>query len=100
MADPSFVNGVNVAPAAAPVRRPGVPITIPPTGAPSFRDVLRESAGAATPGTPLKFFAHAVQRLESRNITLSPADLSRMNAMADTAAAKAAKQSLFLMNDV
>lgn len=100
MADPTSVNGVNVAPASAPVRRPGVPITIPPAGAPSFRDVLRESTGAAAPGAPLKFSAHAMQRLESRNIKLTPADLTRMNAMADKAAAKGAKQSLFMMNDV
>ncbi len=99
MADPTAVNGVNVTPAAV-VRRPGVPITIPPAGAPNFRDVLRESAGPASTGPPLKFSAHAMARLESRNITLTPDDMARMNAMADKAAAKGAKQSLFMMNDV
>ena len=41
-----------------------------------------------------------MQRLQSRNIQLSPDDLNRMNAMADKAAAKGAKQSLFMMGDV
>jgi flagellar operon protein len=97
MADPTAVNGVNVAPAAAPVRQPGVPITIPPAGAPNFRDLLRESAGPASTGPPLKFSAHAMARLESRNIKLTPADVAQMNAMADKAAAKGSKQSLFMM---
>ena len=67
-------------------------------GPPGFRDVLRDVAAPA--GTPLKFSAHAIQRLESRNIRLTPDDVQRMNVMADKAAAKGAKQSLFMMNDV
>ena len=41
-----------------------------------------------------------MQRLQSRNISLSPEDMARMNAMADKAAAKGAKQSLFMMRDI
>jgi len=89
---------VSIPSTVAPARPPGVPVQIPPTGGTAFRDVLRESAAPA--GTPLKFSAHALQRLASRNITLSPDDMQRMNAMADKAAAKGAKQSLFMMNDV
>jgi flagellar operon protein len=100
MADPGPVRSVNVPPVVAPVRRPGVPVAIPPAGTPRFSDVLRDSAGAASAGTPLKFSAHAMQRLESRNITLTSDDVARMNAMADKAAAKGAKQSLFMLNDV
>jgi flagellar operon protein len=100
VADPVPINTVNVPPAIGPVQQRGVPVAIPPTGAPQFRDVLRETAGTTAPGPPLKFSAHAMQRLESRNIKLSPDDIARMNAMADKAAAKGAKQSLFLMNDV
>jgi len=88
-----------LAPTVSPVRPPGIPIQIPPAGSPGFRDVLRESTSIA-PGAPLKFSAHALQRLESRNITLTPADVARMNEMADKAAAKGSKQSLFMMNDV
>jgi flagellar operon protein len=58
---------------------------------------LRDTVAPA--GTPLKFSAHAMQRLQSRNIQLSPDDVSRMNQMADKAAAKGAKQSLFMMGD-
>jgi flagellar operon protein len=100
MADFGPVKNVNGSPAPAPIRPAGVPITIPPAGAPQFRDVLRDSAGPAIAGPPLKFSAHAMQRLESRNIKLSGDDVARMNAMADKAAAKGAKQSLFMMNDV
>jgi flagellar operon protein len=100
MADPDLVKSLGVPPVAAPVRQPGIPIQIPPPGSPRFRDVLRESTGVAGTGPPLKFSAHAMQRLESRNIKLTPDDVARMNAMADKAAAKGAKQSLFMMNDV
>ncbi|MBV8602970.1 MAG: flagellar protein [Candidatus Eremiobacteraeota bacterium] len=50
--------------------------------------------------SPLKFSAHALARLQSRNITITPDDMQRMNAMADKAAAKGAQQSLFMMRDV
>lgn len=96
MAD-SKVDGVQIPP-VAPVRPQGVPVQIPPTGGTSFRDVLRTTSAPAT-SQPLKFSAHAQQRLESRNIKLSSEDVAKMNAMADKAAAKGAKQSLFMMRD-
>jgi flagellar operon protein len=90
----------------APTPRPvGRPVEIPPTGVPSFRSVL-DAATATQPATtttgsePLKFSAHAMQRLQSRNISLTSDDVSRMNAMADKAAAKGAKNSLFIVRDV
>ena|SRR5579875_446176 len=97
MADPR-IEGLNVPPAVSPVRPQGVPVQVPPTGGSSFRDVLRSTTSTA--GQPLKFSAHAQQRLASRNITLSSDDVAKMNAMADQAAAKGAKQSLFMMRDV
>jgi flagellar operon protein len=98
MADPK-INGVPITPAINPVVRPkGVPVEIPPAGTGSFRDVLRTAQAPAA--APLKFSAHAQQRLESRNIRLSNDDVAKMNAMADKAAAKGAKQSLFMMRDV
>ena len=94
MDDTSKVGGVQIPPpTVSPVRPQGVPVQIPPSGG-SFRDVLR------TTSAPLKFSAHAQQRLASRNITLSSDDVAKMNAMADKAAAKGAKQSLFMMRDV
>jgi flagellar operon protein len=41
-----------------------------------------------------------MQRLQSRNIKLSNDDIARMNVMADKAAEKGAKQSLFMLRDV
>ncbi len=104
MADPK-ISGVQIPPAITPAVRPrGVPVQIPPTGTGSFRDVLRTAQPAApaqAPATsPLKFSAHAQQRLESRNIRLSQDDVAKMNAMADKAAAKGSKQALFMMRDV
>jgi flagellar operon protein len=100
MAEADSIQGVTVPPAGAAVRPVGVPVTIPPPAGPKFRDVLRDSAGGVGSGPPLKFSAHALQRLESRHIKLTPDDVARMNVMADKAAAKGAKQSLFMMNDV
>ena len=98
MADPK-INGIPIPHAINPIVRPkGVPVEIPPAGAGSFRDVLRTAQAPAA--APLKFSAHAQQRLESRNIRLTNDDVAKMNAMADKAAAKGAKQSLFMMRDV
>jgi len=96
----SHLNGANtIPPSTVSVARPiGVPFTVPPAGGTSFRDVLRQSEPAQ--GERLKFSAHAMQRLQSRNITLTQQDVDKMNSMADKAAAKGAKQSLFMMGDV
>jgi flagellar operon protein len=91
------VDGIQIPPSVAPVRPQGTPVQIPPTIGPGFRDVLQQTI--APSGQPLKFSAHAMQRLQSRNIQLTPDDVSRMNQMADKAAAKGAKQSLFMMGD-
>jgi flagellar operon protein len=105
MADPK-ISGVQIPPAITPAVRPrGVPVQIPPAGTGSFRDVLRTAqppaaAPAAATQQTLKFSAHAQQRLESRNIRLTQDDVAKMNAMADKAAAKGSKQSLFMMRDV
>ncbi len=98
------INQSGIIPGPAP-RPVGTPVQIPPTGAPSFRSVL-DAATAIQPATTtsgteqLKFSAHAMQRLQSRNISLTSDDVTRMNAMADKAAAKGAKNSLFIVRDV
>lgn len=96
--DPS--ESVNIIPPStvSPIRPQGVPVQIPPVSGPSFRDVLTQQGVAS--GTSLKFSAHAIQRLQSRNITLSADDVQRMNAMADKAAEKGAQNSLFMLNNV
>lgn len=96
--DPKDIGAVNnpgIIP--GPTARPaGNPVQIPPTSAPSFRAVLEQQKQ----GQPLKFSAHAMARLQSRNINLSNEDVTRMNQMADKAAQKGAKQSLFMLRDV
>lgn len=90
--------GIIPGPGPRPVGRP---VDIPPSS-PSFKSVL-DTATASVPPTsaePLKFSAHAMARLQSRNISLTSDDVSRMNAMADKAAAKGAKNSLFILRDV
>jgi flagellar operon protein len=86
-----------------PAPRPsGQPVQIPPASGPSFRSVL-DNATAQSPATssePVRFSAHAIQRLQSRNITLSNDDVAKINEMTDKAAAKGAKNSLFIMRDV
>ena len=97
--DPNDINNVvnrpGIIPGPAP-RPAGRPVEIPPTSSSSFRSILESQTTSA----PLKFSAHAMQRLASRNIKLSDEDVSRMNVMADKAAEKGAKQSLFILRDV
>jgi len=92
VASPAIIPG----PGPRPV---GQPVQIPPTGSDSFRSVLERAASTTTAAQPLKFSAHAMQRLSSRNITLSADDVDKMNSMADKAAEKGAKNSLFIMRD-
>ncbi len=96
--------GILPGPAARPV---GQPVEIPPTSSPSFRSVFegvatqqQQQTPANTSSEPLKFSAHAMARLQSRNISLTSDDVTKMNAMADKAAAKGAKNSLFIVRDV
>jgi flagellar operon protein len=61
-------------------------------------DAVMQSA--VEKGFGLKFSAHARERLQMRNIQLSAADLSRLSNAVDKAAAKGARESLLVMNDV
>ncbi len=51
-------------------------------------------------GTALKFSAHAKERLALRNISLSEQDLARIDTAVNKAAAKGARQSLLVMQDM
>lgn len=61
-----------------------------------FREILKEQVGKSE----VTFSQHAQQRLQLRNIELTPADMAKINAAVDRAAAKGAKDSLLLMNDL
>ncbi|MDE2572809.1 MAG: hypothetical protein KGM44_09855 [bacterium] len=75
------------------------PVQIPPASGTAFRDVLRQQQQAPK-GEPLRFSAHALERLQSRKIAISPEDMAKMNEMTDKAAQKGAKSSLFMLRDV
>lgn len=47
----------------------------------------------------VKFSQHAIQRLQSRNITIDQAGLTKLNGAVDKAAQKGAKESLVLMDN-
>ncbi|TAM57850.1 hypothetical protein EPN52_12060 [bacterium] len=90
-------SGIQPAGQPAPAR---TPVQIPPATGPAFRDVLRQQQHVAPAGEPLRFSAHALERLQTRKIAISADDMARMNQMADKAAQKGAKSSLFMLRDV
>jgi flagellar operon protein len=102
--DPNEISSIQHQPGILPGPAPrpaGTPVDIPPsTSSASFRSILEQTQTSTASGSePLRFSAHAMQRLASRNITLTSDDISRMNDMADKAAAKGAKNSLFIVRD-
>lgn len=86
-------------------QQPILPVTTPKTGTKaanqttasgnvSFAQVLSEQMDG------VKFSQHALQRLQSRNITLEPEQLDKLNTAVNKAAQKGARESLVLMNDL
>jgi len=63
----------------------------------SFRKLFNQKLKEAT---GLKFSAHALRRLESRNIHISQADRERLESAASRAAEKGANDSLILLNQL
>lgn len=53
---------------------------------------------AAIAEQPLRFSKHATERLQQRQIMLSPADVTRLSQAVDSAASKGARDSLILLN--
>ena len=64
-----------------------------PVTGPSFASVL-----GATQPQPVKFSAHALQRVERRGIDVGPAALARLQDGVDRAAAKGARASVVLVD--
>lgn len=69
------------------------PIAKPTTG-PSFDSIFQDKLGE----NDIKFSAHAVKRLESRNITLTPKDMALLKDAVNKAETKGAKESLIVMD--
>jgi flagellar operon protein len=61
-----------------------------------FTQILQEKIS----GTALRFSQHALARLQSREIEHAPQDLDRLRGAVSLAAAKGAKESLVLMDDL
>jgi flagellar operon protein len=51
------------------------------------------------PGQPVKLSQHALERLKSRGITLSDADMKKLAGAVDSVAQKGGKDSLIMMGD-
>ena len=71
----------------APSVRTGTPVQ-------SFGDLLQEHLLRTTEG--VKFSAHAQERLRSRSINLTPADMGKIDEAVRLATAKGARESLLL----
>ncbi|MGE5580952.1 MAG: TIGR02530 family flagellar biosynthesis protein [Bacillota bacterium] len=71
------------------------PVSKPVTG-PSFESIFQEQLGQAD----LKFSAHALKRLETRQIALNSKDMALLKEAVNKAEAKGAKESLILMDQL
>jgi flagellar operon protein len=94
--DPRLSN--RIYPTPRPISAPA-PAVKRPTGkatAPQgFQSVLD---AALAEQQPLRFSKHAMERIERRQITLTPADVDRLHQAVASAASKGARDSLILMN--
>ena len=78
-------------PGLAPATRPAQTSTAP--SGPSFASVL-----GTQQAQPVKFSAHALQRVERRGIDMSPATVARLNDGVDRAAGKGARASVVFVD--
>ena len=82
-------------PGLAPVGRPAGATSATKVGSgTAFADVLSQTQQA----TPVKFSAHALQRVQRRGIDVSPATLGRLNDGVQRAAGKGARASVVLVD--
>ncbi|MCS6862639.1 MAG: hypothetical protein NZT92_20230 [Abditibacteriales bacterium] len=92
----SLVNPIQPAPSAAPrCEAPGGGQRVVPATT-NFQRTLEEVRNASS----LKFSAHAQQRLERRQIDLDAQRLNRLEEAVAKAAAKGARESLVLIDDL
>ena len=70
--------------------RPTQSNTVVPGG---FEQALNQAIGG------VKFSQHAMQRLQTRNINMTPAQMDQLKGAVDKAAQKGARESLILMNN-
>ncbi|MDU4959903.1 MAG: TIGR02530 family flagellar biosynthesis protein [Sporomusaceae bacterium] len=81
-----------VAPASVPLKPAAKPVLA--AGMPAFGQVLNQEIAG------VKFSQHAQERLLTRNISLGRSELSKLSSALDKAAAKGARESLVLMDNL
>jgi flagellar operon protein len=77
------------------LQRPGRNVGRRPQGVP-FDEVLKRSLDK----DQLRYSAHAMARMKSREISLTPGEQSRLERAVEKAAAKGARESLIIMDDL
>jgi flagellar operon protein len=111
MANPALTNGLNRIENLIPTKPQEIKKSEGEGGV-SFKETLNEAlktpnvAGAGNPLTTgkgteapqLKFSNHAIERMQSRGISYSPQDLTRLGEAVQKAAAKGSKDTLVLMD--
>lgn len=70
---------------------------VPATTGPSFESIFKEKLEGET---DIKFSAHAMKRLQSRQINLNSQDLALLKDAVNRAEAKGARESLILMDQL
>lgn len=78
---------------------PGVnqPAAAKPVSGPSFENIFQEQLGQQA---EIKFSAHALKRLETRQISLDSKNMALLKDAVNKAEAKGAKESLILMDQM
>lgn len=92
--DPLTARPIAAPSGGAPAPHPARPEA---TGATSFERVLQRASAETA---PLRFSKHAQARLEQRGLTLDAHGLERLQGAVEQAAAKGARDSLVLMDDL
>lgn len=83
------------APARPETGSSGSSATRQPAGPSPFAKLLEQKL----PGEPVRLSQHARERLKSRGITLSEADMKQLAGAVDSVAQKGGKESLIMMGD-
>ena len=65
-----------------------------------LREQLLQQASPTVQAAPIKFSAHAQQRLQQRDITLGESDVAKIGQAVDRAQQKGGKESLILLDDM
>jgi flagellar operon protein len=96
MADPRIAGVAGTSPAAAPTGR----TPRDAAAAAGFDRLLDQRLGGATKAEPLRWSAHARERLAQRRIAITPEVQGRLEGAVAKAAAKGSRESLVLVDSM